>query len=161
MVEKTVEVEQTKTVSEDLLVCDECHREVDDEGATFEPESDGPDAELHFCSECIGKMTDGDFAPSYVERLDEWLNRDLSNGERRTTVAKKVRGAHSTANFTLKTGVLLGILIAVASFFFTVPGWVLLLYVLGAIVSQMLLKVDLDIAVDAIDTMEKTIDQYS
>jgi len=73
MTTTTVEVEQTITKEEEITLCDECQREVDENGETFLP-PDMSSPQLHFCSECLEQMTDGEVQPEYVKRAEDWLN---------------------------------------------------------------------------------------
>ncbi len=88
MTKTTVEVTQTKTVteSEEITVCDECKREVDEDGGTFArvgPGWSGSDrwlengVELHFCSECLLDMTSNEDKPAHVQRKEDWLKEQL------------------------------------------------------------------------------------
>lgn len=91
MTTTTVEVERTVTESEELHLCDECHREIDENGMEYHPPNyvtqGGPT--LHFCSECLNNMTDGEVQPAHVERAEDWL--DTKVGVDGDTIRQNVR----------------------------------------------------------------------
>lgn len=81
--EKTITYTEEVTREEDIEICDECQREVDDDGMEYHPPNyvteGGPT--LHFCSECLNNMTDGDVQPTHVERVEEWLESNDGIGD--------------------------------------------------------------------------------
>lgn len=134
MVETTVEVERTVTEEETLTLCEECQREVDENGDAFVPLQEVVDSldnqgisaradveekllkdwlQLHFCSECLREMTDGSVRPSYIERAEEWLDHDNMYNGVRSTVRSSVEQADEAASFFFKGGAILGFVIAI------------------------------------------------
>jgi hypothetical protein len=65
----TEEVERT----EEMLVCEDCQREVDEHGTTFVEKEAGATQEVHFCSECK-PSDDSDEKPEHVIRAEEWFD---------------------------------------------------------------------------------------
>ena len=74
--EKTITYTENVETEESITICDECHREVDEDGVEYHPANyvTGGGQTLHFCSECMATMTDGEYTPKSVERVEEWLN---------------------------------------------------------------------------------------
>ena len=81
MTTTTVEVEKTVTEEEELDICDDCGREVDEAGGEFNP----PNAldrgtHLHFCSDCLDRFSDEDINPEGVQRVKDWLDKPTFQG---------------------------------------------------------------------------------
>lgn len=80
MTTTTIEYEEVVTQEEQVDVCDECSREVDDNGLLYTPagrgqvSDDQSDLHLHFCSECLREMYEKDVQSASVERTKEWLS---------------------------------------------------------------------------------------
>ena len=87
---KTITYTENVEREESITVCDECHREVDEDGVEYHPANyvARGGQTLHFCSECMATMTDGEYTPKSVERVEEWLD----SGD----------GVINTVRFTLK-----------------------------------------------------------
>jgi ribosomal protein L37AE/L43A len=73
---KTITYTENVEQEESITVCDECHREVDEDGVEYHPANyvARGGQTLHFCSECMATMTDGEYTPKSVERVEEWLD---------------------------------------------------------------------------------------
>lgn len=104
----TVEYEETVTREESFEVCDDCGREVDDDGAKFSLTGDSyvgmsddqryniVGTNLHFCSECLDNMMEQPVGPGAV-RVRNWLDEtDRSDITLRDNV-KKAYGAGKAA----------------------------------------------------------------
>jgi hypothetical protein len=76
MAKQEIEYEKTELVTEEVTICDKCDREVDDAGREFHPPNyatkGGPT--LHFCSECLNKMTQNEQIPHDIIQADKWVN---------------------------------------------------------------------------------------
>lgn len=79
MTTETVSVQRVVEKTEEVTVCDECCREVDEEGATFEM-ADGGDVELHFCSECVYLFCDKEPPNRDMLLVEEWKKQSRHPG---------------------------------------------------------------------------------
>lgn len=96
----TVEVEEVRTIEEEVVVCDECGREVDEHGETFIPSRraerkwNGWDADdlgepIHFCSDCLSDIKEG-IDPPHVRRAKECLDSGFS-----LSIHEHIKSAHT------------------------------------------------------------------
>lgn len=69
MTTTTVEVERTVTDEEEVTICDDCQREVDDRGVEEMP--------CDFCSRCKRAYTDD--PPDDVITAEEWLTKHIAD----------------------------------------------------------------------------------
>lgn len=126
----TEEVERT----EELLVCEDCQREVDEYGTTFVEKEAGATQEVHYCSECK-PSDDSDEKPEHVIRAEEWFDGTDGVGY---PVKDNIKGARTASAIIA----ILSIAVAAASVFVTeMAVFTLGLIILGlAVVSLKLIQ---------------------
>jgi len=171
MTTTTVEIERTVTESEELTVCDECQREVDEAGKSFvgsekvrehrEEFAGGlvnglPDGDLDLCSECIERLG-GDVDPDYVQRSEDWLTSEDGTGG--ASIEQEASKAYGRTANRAKWGFVLGLGLLVATYLPmapTIPVWVYALYGFGGL-SQVAFAADRMLGV--VKKIERKIDE--
>jgi len=146
MTTTTVEVERTVTESEKMNVCDECQREIDENGREFvsvggsgwdKSVNNGPT--LHFCSECLSDMTEGAVNPAYVEQTEKWLAGNWSSEINVFSVEKSVVGVKNVSIIASGVGLFVLAGLAIASSMWTVPVSIVYAFGVGLLIMQLVI----------------------
>jgi len=113
MVEKEVEIKRTVTESEKVLICDNCQREVDQNGVEFGAKGNHHIDDIHFCSECTDTFVDQDVNPEYIEEAKSWLNKEWQthNINFEETLEESISRAFNSLRFFFFTGIVLGFIL--------------------------------------------------
>lgn len=101
---RTIEYTEEVTKEEEIVVCSDCGREIDENGKQFE---DGG-VELDFCSECLRKYVEDIHTDEFIERVEDWYEREDEAGD---TMLQNIRTIRMTSAISLIP--LLGIGLAV------------------------------------------------
>ncbi len=137
MATETVEVEEVRTIEEEVTICDECGREVDPDGGEYRSKVStvGPRPTLHFCSECIAQFRDS--FETYPERLNrEWWGHGATLGGASCTLEERLKTSLDTIKKCF-LGAALSFILAIASIFaFNVTVWVLVVPSIGCILTM-------------------------
>lgn len=104
---RTIEYTEEVTREEDIVVCSDCGREVDENGKHFE---DGG-VELDFCSECLRKYGGDIHTDEFIERVEDWYEREDEAGD---TMLQNIKFVQATSAISLLVflGVGLGVFLS-------------------------------------------------
>lgn len=140
--ETTVTYTEEVEKSEKMLLCDDCQRELDDDGSTFVNTDYNSSQEVHYCSECK-PSDDSDKKPEHVVRAEEWFDGDDNVG---FPVKDNITGARAAS----ASIAILGIAVAAASVF----GSEMVIFALGLIILG-LAVVSLKLIQDALGVVDE------
>lgn len=152
----SVEYEETVTREEELRVCDDCNREVDENGKRLT----SPDCSisLDYCSECLSEIGK-DVAPPYVERAEDWLDTSVHCSGIRQKLGGIIRESRTIVTGLFATGTILGLLLLAAMVFFDPPVVGLLaLYSLGGWAAIGIAKTQIDEVKGVYDKVEREVE---
>jgi len=91
---RTIEYTEEVTREEDIIVCSDCGREVDENGKHFENSG----VELDFCSECLRKYDEDVHTDEFIERVEDWYEREDEAGD---TMLQNIKFVKATSAISL------------------------------------------------------------
>lgn len=129
MTTKTVQYEQTVTKEETIDLCNDCHREVDEDGMSFVSDRNTQIQSIHLCSECADRLLE-DFTPSSIVLAEDWVDQPKFNSQqqREERLRGKVNRTAMKCTLSLILSLVGGFLLLVSSLVFTIPGYVISIY---------------------------------
>lgn len=91
---RTIEYTEEVTKEEDIVVCSDCGREIDENGKQFE---DGG-VELDFCSECLRRYVEDIHTDEFIERVEDWYEREDGAGH---TMLQNIKLVQATSKISV------------------------------------------------------------
>lgn len=100
---KTIEYTEEVTRQEEVEICSECGKEVDENGDHLE----GDVIELDLCSKCIKEYDQNAYESEFVERVEDWYQEEDTAGD---TMYHNLKIVKIGSIIGFITGVVIGIL---------------------------------------------------
>jgi uncharacterized membrane protein len=101
---RTIEYTEEVTKEENVVVCSDCGREIDENGKQFK----NGRVELDFCSECLRKYGEDVHTDEFIERVEDWYEMEDEAGD---TMLLNIKAVQVTSTISVLGLLVIGLAI--------------------------------------------------